>query len=77
MLLFNQLLGFMGMVIGVPLFATLYYVVKRAAEFSLRQMDMPVETKAYAATPYGEQPPQGDNAPEAKPKSAAKPKSRK
>ena len=68
MLLFNQLMGFMGMVIGVPLFATLYYVVKRAAEFSLRQMDMPVETKAYETIPYGWQQPKEENAPEPKPK---------
>ena len=75
MLLFNQLMGFMGMVIGVPLFATLYYVVKRAAEFSLRQMDMPTETKAYAATPYGGQPTQDEPTPKAEPK--AKTKARK
>ena len=68
MLLFNQLMGFMGMVIGVPLFATLYYIVKRAAEFSLRQMDMPVETKAYEAMPYGWQKPQSESAPEEKPR---------
>ena len=76
MLLFNQLLGFMGMVIGVPLFATLYYVVKRAAEFSLKQMDMPVETKAYMVVPYGEAS-KAESASEAKPKAAAKPKPRK
>ena len=77
MLLFNQLLGFMGMVIGVPLFATLYYVVKRAAEFSLKQMDMPVETEAYVAAPYGGQQPRAEAAPEAKPQASAKPKARK
>ena len=77
MLLFNQLLGFMGMVIGVPLFATLYYVVKRAAEFSLKQMDMPVETEAYVAAPYGGQQPRAEAAPEAKPKASARPKARK
>lgn len=77
MLLFNQLLGFMGMVIGVPLFATLYYVVKRAAEFSLKQMDMPVETEAYVAAPYGGQQPRAEAAPEVKPQASAKPKARK
>ncbi|MCH5286650.1 MAG: AI-2E family transporter [Christensenellaceae bacterium] len=76
MLLFNQLLGFMGMVIGVPLFATLYYVVKRAAEFSLRQMDMPVETEAYAAVPYNGQQPQKETAPEVKPKASVKPRAK-
>ena len=53
MLLFNHLLGFLGMVVGVPLFATLYYVVKRVAEYSLRQLNMPVETMAYTSIPYG------------------------
>ena len=77
MLLFNQLLGFMGMVIGVPLFATLYYVVKRAAEFSLKQMDMPVETEAYVAAPYSGQQPRAEAAPEARPRASAKPKARK
>lgn len=72
MLLFNQLMGFMGMVIGVPLFATLYYVVKRVAEFSLRQMDMPVETEAYVATPGSGQP-----APEPQPTPKTKPKTRR
>lgn len=56
MLLFNKLLGFIGMIVGVPLFATLYYVVKRVAEFSLRQMRMPVETSAYTTVPVQPQP---------------------
>ena len=79
MLLFNQLMGFMGMVVGVPLFATLYYVVKRAAEFSLKQMDMPVETKAYETIPYGWQHQEDESVPEAgpKPKKRLWPKIRK
>lgn len=56
MLLFNKLLGFIGMIVGVPLFATLYYVVKRVAEFSLRQMHMPVETTAYTTVPVPPKP---------------------
>lgn len=47
MLLFAKLLGFLGMIVGVPLFATLYYIVKRAAEYSLRRRKMPTETEAY------------------------------
>ena len=47
MLLFGKLLGFLGMIIGVPLFATLYYIVKRLAEHSLRKQKMPVETAEY------------------------------
>ncbi len=47
MLLFGKLLGFLGMIVGVPLFATLYYIVKRVAEYSLRRQELPVETEAY------------------------------
>ncbi len=47
MLLFGKLLGFLGMIIGVPLFATLYYLVKRLAEHSLRKQNLPTETAAY------------------------------
>ncbi len=47
MLLFGKLMGFLGMIIGVPLFATLYYIVKRLAENSLRKQEKPVETAAY------------------------------
>lgn len=47
MLLFGKLMGFLGMIIGVPLFATLYYIVKRLAESSLRKQEKPVETAAY------------------------------
>ncbi len=47
MLLFGKLMGFLGMIVGVPLFATLYYLVKRLAEHSLRKQNLPVETSAY------------------------------
>ncbi len=47
MLLFGKLMGFLGMIIGVPLFATLYYIVKRLAEASLAKQKKPVETEAY------------------------------
>ncbi len=47
MLLFGKLMGFLGMIIGVPLFATLYYIVKRMAEYSLKKQNMPVETAEY------------------------------
>ncbi len=49
MLLFSKLMGFMGMIVGVPLFATLYYIVKRLAEHSLRLQNRPTETEAYIA----------------------------
>lgn len=46
-LLFGSLFGFIGMIIGVPLFATIYYVVKRVAEYFLRRRGLPTETSAY------------------------------
>ncbi len=46
-LIFGSLFGFIGMIIGVPLFATIYYVVKRVAEYSLRKRGLPTETSAY------------------------------
>lgn len=58
MMLFGKLMGFVGMIVGVPLFATLYYIVKRLAEYSLGQQGLPVGTAAYAGT--------GDNQPEEK-----------
>lgn len=47
LLLFGKLLGFAGMIVGAPLFATLYYLVKRLAERSLRRQHMPTDTLAY------------------------------
>lgn len=46
-LLFGKLFGFIGMILGVPLFATIYYVVKRIIEVSLRRQGLPVATNAY------------------------------
>lgn len=48
MLLFGKLMGFVGMIVGVPLFATLYYIVKRLAEYSLRKQGLPMSTAEYA-----------------------------
>lgn len=50
MLLFGKLMGFFGMIIGVPLFATLYYIIKRLAEYSLKQQNLPVATADYKET---------------------------
>lgn len=47
MLVFGKLLGFTGMLIGVPLFATLYYIVKRLAESSLKKQGKPTDTQKY------------------------------
>ena len=46
-LMFGSLFGFLGMIIGVPTFATLYYVVKRVSEYFLRKRGLPTETSAY------------------------------
>ncbi len=46
-LIFGKLFGFLGMIIGVPLFATIYYMVKRLAEYSLKQRGLPTRTSAY------------------------------
>lgn len=48
MLLFGKLMGFLGMIVGVPLFATLYYIVKRMAEYSLAKQGLPTDTAKYA-----------------------------
>ncbi len=47
MLLFSKLFGFFGMIIGVPTFATLYYLVKRLAEAELRRRRLPTDTGEY------------------------------
>lgn len=39
--------GLPGMVIGVPLFATLYYIFKRVVERILRKKNLPQETSEY------------------------------
>lgn len=44
---FGKLMGFVGMVVGVPLLATIYYLVKRVVEWSLRRQGLPEETLAY------------------------------
>lgn len=46
-LIFGSLFGFIGMIIGVPLFATIYYVVKRVVDYSLRKRGLPTAASAY------------------------------
>lgn len=46
-LVFGKLMGFIGMILGVPIFATLYYIVKRLTEHSLKRQGLPIETAAY------------------------------
>jgi predicted PurR-regulated permease PerM len=40
--------GFIGMVIGVPLFSVLYTIVKERTEKRLKKKELPTETSAYA-----------------------------
>jgi predicted PurR-regulated permease PerM len=46
-LFFGELFGVLGMVIGVPLFATIYYVIKRLVEMSLKMQNLPSDTSEY------------------------------
>ncbi len=46
-LLFGKLLGVMGYFLGAPLFAMLYYIIKRIAEHFLRKRGLPVDTGQY------------------------------
>ena len=47
MLLAGGLFGFVGMVVGVPLFAVLYSILSGLVCHSLRRRGMPEETQAY------------------------------
>ncbi len=46
-LLFGGLFGFAGMVLGVPVFAMLYSVVRRLVERGLERRGLPVRTRRY------------------------------
>ena len=46
-LFFGGLFGFMGTLLGVPIFAWIYYVVKRIVEHTLKKRGLPYETKDY------------------------------
>lgn len=41
------LFGFIGMVLGVPVFATFYYLVQKLTVYILRKKGLPQETRAY------------------------------
>lgn len=43
----GKLLGFVGMVIGVPLFAVIYSIIKEIVEARLKQKGLDVDTKKY------------------------------
>lgn len=51
-LIFGKLMGVVGMIIGVPLFATLFYIIKKAAEAALRKRNLPTDTEEYVRVDY-------------------------
>lgn len=51
-LIFGKLMGVLGMIIGVPLFATMLYVIKKAAEATLRKRDLPTDSADYVKIDY-------------------------
>lgn len=46
-LLFGGLFGFIGMVMGVPVFAMIYSIVNRLVRYGLNKRGLPVETVSY------------------------------
>ena len=47
LLLFNHLMGFWGMLLGVPLFASFYYLFREFVNTRLRKRNLPVATQDY------------------------------
>lgn len=47
LLVTGKLLGFVGMVIGVPLFAVIYSIIKEVVEYKLDKRGLPKETEDY------------------------------
>ena len=46
-LLFGGLFGFAGMVLGVPVFAMIYSILRRLVHYGLRRRGLPEDTKCY------------------------------
>lgn len=46
-LVFGGLWGFFGMLLGVPIFAVIYYIVGKLVNYGLRRRKLPTETKDY------------------------------
>lgn len=47
LLISGKLFGFIGMIIGVPLFAFIYAIIKELLEARLKKKSLPIETKEY------------------------------
>ena len=43
----GEFMGLVGMIIGVPVFAIIYSVIKEDVEYKLKNKDLPTETKDY------------------------------
>lgn len=54
-LLGGGLFGFIGMIIGVPTFAVIYYIVKMVVEEKLRKKKLPPDTEHYGDVEYLEE----------------------
>ena len=46
-LLFGGLMGFVGMIIGVPTFAVIYDLIKKYSNWMLRKKKLATDTKVY------------------------------
>ncbi|MCQ2501096.1 MAG: AI-2E family transporter [Lachnospiraceae bacterium] len=46
-MVFGGCFGFVGMILGVPVFAWIYYIVKRLCEYSLTRKGLPIHTDSY------------------------------
>ena len=42
--------GFLGMLLGVPTFAVIYYIVRRVVNYALRKKKLPEDTMDYTKT---------------------------
>lgn len=51
-LLFGGIFGFLGMLFGVPVFAIIYYLIKRISEYFLRKRKLPQQTADYLNFDY-------------------------
>ena len=45
----NGIFGFVGMIIGVPLFAVIYSIIKSIVEYQLSKKGLPINTEEYAS----------------------------
>lgn len=54
-LLGGGLFGFIGMIIGVPTFAVIYYIVKMVVEEKLKKKKLPPDTEHYGDVEYLEE----------------------